>query len=226
MNNVEILEKNLKYRFNSLELLRNSITHRSASQTNNERLEFLGDSILNFVITSEIYKRHTNLKEGELSRLRASMVRKETLCAIANKIDLGDFLYLGSGEKKSGGFRCESILADALEAIIGAIYLDSYYNMDTTQNVIVNLYRNRLNAVPDLKSLKDSKTILQEYLQSQKLDLPSYELLKTEGMAHEQDFIVGCFIESLRIKTSGRDKSRKKAEQKAAKEALIEIKNK
>jgi ribonuclease III len=224
MDRIERLEKNLKYRFNNLELLRNSVTHRSASNSNNERLEFLGDSILNFVITNDIYQRHNKLKEGELSRLRASLVRKETLCAIAATIDLGDFLFLGKGEKKSGGFRCESILADALEAVIGAIYVDSDNDMQKTANVIVHLYRNKLESPLNLDSLKDSKTRLQEYLQAQKMELPAYELIKIEGKAHEQTFVVVCNIKALQISTEGRQKSRKKAEQEAATAAFVIIK--
>ena len=200
----------LDYRFKNSDLLEQALTHRSYSQiNNNERLEFLGDSVLSLVISENIYQRESGADEGELSRLRSSLVKEEALARVARDIGLGDFIYLGGGELKSGGFRRSSILSDALEAIIGAIYLDSGFA--PAKNTILHLYQDYLLNLPDIDSLKDSKTQLQEYLQSKQLDLPDYVVIQTTGKSHDQIFTVSCNIESLKMHFNGTGSSRKKA---------------
>ena len=185
---------------------------------NNERLEFLGDSILSFVITSELYQRFQEASEGELSRYRASLVKGETLAAIARNFNLGDHIHLGPGELKSGGFRRDSILANALEAIIGAIYLDG--GLEMAAKFILSIFEERLDAISTAASFKDPKTQLQEFLQSRKLPLPEYTVLTIEGHAHDQSFKVACRVAELDDATKGEGSSRRKAEQAAAKKAL------
>jgi len=223
MNNMLVsrLIKALEYSFKDQQLLKDALTHRSASSNNNERLEFLGDSILNFVIAAELFKRYPNSSEGDLSRLRASLVKKEGLVLIASDLSLGDYLTLGSGEMKSGGFRRDSIQADAVEAIFGAVYLDSGF--EPCQQLILRLYQNQLNNAPDPATLKDPKTRLQELLQGRKLPLPKYELLDVSGKSHQQTFYISCLIDELSIATKGKDSSRRKAEQKAALKAIDEL---
>lgn len=212
----------LDYRFKNSDLLEQALTHRSYSQiNNNERLEFLGDSVLSLVISENIYQRESGADEGELSRLRSSLVKEEALARVARDIGLGDFIYLGGGELKSGGFRRSSILSDALEAIIGAIYLDSGFA--PAKNTILHLYQDYLLNLPDIDSLKDSKTQLQEYLQSKQLDLPDYVVIQTTGKSHDQIFTVSCNIESLKMHFNGTGSSRKKAEQNSAKKTLDHI---
>lgn len=212
----------LDYRFKNSDLLEQALTHRSYSQiNNNERLEFLGDSVLSLVISENIYQRESGADEGELSRLRSSLVKEEALARVARDIGLGDFIYLGGGELKSGGFRRSSILSDALEAIIGAIYLDSGFA--PAKNTILHLYQDYLLNLPDIDSLKDSKTQLQEYLQSKQLDLPDYVVIQTTGKSHDQIFTVSCNIESLKMHFNGTGSSRKKAEQNSAKKTLDQI---
>ena len=212
----------LDYRFKNSDLLEQALTHRSYSQiNNNERLEFLGDSVLSLVISENIYQRESGADEGELSRLRSSLVKEEALARVARDIGLGDFIYLGGGELKSGGFRRSSILSDALEAIIGAIYLDSGFA--PAKNTILHLYQDYLLNLPDIDSLKDSKTQLQEYLQSKQLDLPDYTVIQTTGKSHDQIFTVSCNIESLKMHFNGTGSSRKKAEQNSAKKTLDQI---
>ena len=185
---------------------------------NNERLEFLGDSILNFVVAAEIYHLKPDYQEGQLTRLRANLVRGETLAEIARELDLGELLNLGSGELKSGGFKRASILADAVEAIIGAIYIDGGF--EAAKTTVHHLYAGRFDNLPDSDPVKDSKTSLQEYLQGRGLGLPDYRLLETLGEAHARTFTVGCEIESLGINVTSQGSSRRKAEQAAAAEAL------
>lgn len=215
---VSRLEKALDYIFNNQDLFKEALTHRSASPVNNERLEFLGDSILNFVIAAELYDRYPDSPEGDLSRLRASLVKKEGLVKIANDLSLGDYLSLGSGEMKSGGHRRDSIQADAVEAIFGAVYLDSGF--DACQKIILSLYQHQLDHAPDPATLKDPKTRLQELLQGRKLALPSYEVLDVSGKSHQQTFLVSCSIDELSVVTEGKASSRRKAEQKAALKAI------
>lgn len=211
----------LDYRFNDEGLLSQALTHRSVGSRNNERLEFLGDSILSFVISSELYNRFSDSDEGTLSRLRASLVKGETLASMARELSLGDYLNLGSGELKSGGFRRASILADTLEAIFGAIFLDS--DIATVQAVILRLYQGRLQKVDPSKALKDPKTRLQEYLQSRSLPLPEYEVTDIKGKSHDQTFTVSCTVQGLARAVVSTGSSRRKAEQAAAQEVLSKL---
>ncbi len=217
--NLDNFQSILNYRFKQLELLEQALTHCSYSQNNNnERLEFLGDSVLNLVISENIYRREPGADEGELSRFRSSLVKEEALARVARDMGLGDYIYLGGGELKSGGFRRSSILSDTLEAIIGAIYLDSGF--DSAQKTILHLYRHYLHSLPDTDSLIDAKTQLQEYLQSKQLDLPDYTVIKTTGKSHDQIFTVSCNLASLHLQFNGTGSSRKKAEQISARKAL------
>ena len=212
------LEKVINYSFNDKELLQNALTHRSVSSDNNERLEFLGDSILNFVIAAELYQRYPEASEGDLSRLRASLVNKDSLADLAVDINLGDSLYLGSGELKSGGFRRKSILADTLEAIFGATLLDSGF--EAAKELILGIYQSFLDNAQDPEALKDPKTQLQELLQSRKHELPVYELAQVDGKPHAQTFKVKCVVNGLKDGSVGKGTSRRKAEQDAAEQAL------
>ena len=206
----------LGYTFRDSPLLEEALTHRSAIGRNNERLEFLGDAILNAVIAAELFRTYPQASEGELSRLRANLVKQGTLAGLARGLALGDYLHLGSGELKSGGFRRDSILADALEAIFGAVYLDS--NWETCQGLILHLYQDCLAGLRTADELKDPKTRLQEYLQARQRALPVYHILEVTGAAHAQYFKVECSIDQLR--TVAVDTSRRKAEQEAARRAL------
>ncbi len=211
----------LDYRFGQPELLEEALTHRSVSDRNNERLEFLGDSILNFVIASELFLRRPTDSEGALSRLRASLVNKESLADIARQLQLGQWLKLGSGELKSGGRRRDSILSDAVESILGAVYLDGGY--DECRALILRLYRDRLANLPEASELKDPKTRLQEFLQSSKRGLPSYSVVEVTGKAHNQCFSVECHLQDLGEMTTGTAGSRRRAEQVAAKAMLEKL---
>ncbi len=210
------------YRFKQTELLEQALSHRSYSRTsNNERLEFLGDSVLSLVISQYIYQQLVDADEGELSRVRASLVKEDTLANIARKNNLGEYIYLGSGELKSGGFRRPSILSDVLEALIGAMYLDS--NFEETRDAVLYLFRDYLETLPDGQSLKDPKTLLQEFLQGKQCDLPDYEVIQTVGKAHDQVFTVKCRVSAYAVETSGKGSNRKKAEQVAAARAFEQI---
>jgi len=199
-------------------LLQLALTHRSHSAVHNERLEFLGDSILNCVVASLLYGRYTKIDEGDLSRVRANLVKQQTLYEIAQKLELSQYLRLGEGELKSGGFRRPSILADTLEALFGAIFLDAGF--DTACNVIRALYIPILDTV-DPKTLgKDAKTLLQEFLQGKKIALPQYNVVATHGAAHNQEFEVECLVPKLDIQVFGTGGSRRAGEQAAAKLAL------
>ena len=206
----------LGHTFNNPGLLLEGLTHRSAAATNNERLEFLGDAILNFVIAAELFRVYPQATEGELSRLRASLVKQDALASLARTLALGDYLQLGLGELKSGGLRRDSILADALEAVFGAVYLDS--DLETCRSLILRLYRDLLASLPAADTLKDPKTRLQEYLQARQRALPVYHILEVTGAAHAQSFTVECSIDNLR--TVAVASSRRKAEQEAARRAL------
>ena len=219
---MEKLQKNLSYQFSDIELLNKALTHRSVSKQNNERLEFLGDSVLGSIISEELYSRHSNIDEGQLSRLRSHLVRGNTLANLAKKLNISENLRLGQGELKSGGFRRESILADTFEAILGAIFLDSDYL--TVKKVVLNLFSDLLNEVKSEESLKDFKTQLQEMLQKKGYDLPKYELLQTKGKDHNAVFYVICHVEELKIKVEKNAKSIKRAEQACAQSILEEIK--
>lgn len=224
MKSLQQLQAIIHYQFNKEELLKSAITHRSFSKNNNnETLEFLGDSVLGLVISEHLYLRLDDATEGELSRIRASLVKEDALATVARDINLGDFLQLGSGELKSGGYRRASILSDAMEAIFGAIYLDAGF--EQCQKTILFLYEDYLVTLPSPGDLKDPKTALQEYLQSHKFDLPDYEVIKTEGKSHDQTFTVECRIEKMNIISLGKGASRKKAEQMAASKALRQAKH-
>ncbi|WP_396588997.1 ribonuclease III [Bermanella sp. R86510] len=219
MNNPLLkLSQRIGYDFKDIEFLQLALTHRSKGGTNNERLEFLGDSIVNFVVAEALFEKFPQAKEGKLSRLRAGLVRGTTLAELARDFDLGDFLLLGSGELKSGGFNRESILADAVEAIIGAIYLDS--GLDVVRARILEWYGDRLDGLQLDDVVKDAKTRLQEYLQKNQSRLPKYEVMEISGQAHDQNFKVSCWVETLPEVTVGKGGSRRIAEQNAAQKAL------
>ncbi len=207
------------YNFRQPELLELALTHRSVSrQNNNERLEFLGDSILNLVISNHIYRLFGDADEGDLSRIRASLVKQSTLASVAREIDLGEYIHLGGGELKSGGYRRASILSDALEALIGAIYLDSDFT--ETEAVVLRLFAPALENIGKGADLKDPKTRLQEYLQARQLPLPHYRVEKVSGKSHSQVFTVSCTIREPALEGGGSGSSRKKAEQQAAQQLL------
>lgn len=214
----------LEYTFKNEVLLNEALTHRSAAAVNNERLEFLGDGILNFIIAARLFEQYPDLDEGDLSRLRASLVNKDSLADIAKILELGQYIKLGSGELKSGGRRRDSILADAVEAILGAVYIDSGF--DNCRDLILRLYKEKLQNIPDVQALKDPKTRLQELLQSRRYPLPAYTVLEVTGKAHNQVFEVECRIEGLDCITTAQGKSRRKAEQAAAKLAIEEVRKK
>lgn len=217
---LEKLSKQLAYKFVNISHLELALTHRSASSRHNERSEFLGDSVLNFVVAEALFFEFPQAKEGELSRYRATLVRKETLAEIAREIGLGDYIVLGSGELKSGGFRRDSILADCLEAVLAAVLLDGGF--ESAKSVILKLFKDRIPDVSGLQ-LKDPKSQLQEFLQSRKLELPIYSVVDMKGEAHAQVFTIECAVKDLNIKVSSTGKSRRKAEQAAAKKILSQI---
>jgi len=216
---MEKLQKNIGYKFNNINLLKQALTHRSVSKQNNERLEFLGDSVLGSIISQELYQRFPLIDEGQLSRVRSHLVRGQTLAKLATTIQLSEQLILGQGELKSGGFRRESIQADAFEAILGAIFLDSDYL--TVNRVTLKLYEELLDQTNPAASLKDFKTQLQENLQKRGSDLPQYDLIKTNGKDHDAIFIVRCSLNNENIQVEKSAKSIKRAEQACA-ETLLE----
>jgi len=218
LNRLNALERKIGYTFKDQAFLDLALTHRSYKGPNNERLEYLGDAILSFVVAEYLYQRFPKAKEGQLSRLRSLLVKGVTLAEIGKEFKLGDYLNLGGGELKSGGFRRESIIADAVEAIMGAVYLDSGH--DSCRAVILSWYEDRFANLSLDDTEKDPKTRLQEYLQSLKKSLPKYDVTKVSGEAHDQTFFVECCIDGLDIKTKHEGPSRRIAEQKAAKEAL------
>jgi ribonuclease-3 len=212
------LQEGLGYRFREPRLLQQALTHRSYGTPHNERLEFLGDGVLNCIIAAELYTRFAGLKEGELSRLRASLVREQRLHELARQLSLGEALRLGEGELKSGGFRRPSILADALEALIGAVFLDGGF--DAAREVVSRLYQPVLETLDAKGAEKDAKTRLQEWLQSRKHSLPQYKVIATHGAAHDQRFEVECLVSELAVRTVGTGASRRLAEQEAARAAF------
>ncbi len=211
------LSRIIHYTFHDSLLMITALTHRSFSAEHNERLEFLGDSILNFIIAEELYKRFPLINEGDLSRLRALLVKESSLSAIATSIGLGDFIRLGEGELKSAGWRRPSILADTFESIIGAIYLDG--GIEPTYQFVLRFFEKQLDEIDPKLIQKDSKTLLQELLQGKKNDLPIYTVVSIEGEAHSQTFTIECTIQKLNIKTQGEGNSRRIAEQDAASKA-------
>lgn len=212
------LQDLLGYRFKRRELLGIALTHRSFSKANNERLEFLGDSVLSFVIAHLLFERFPEADEGQLSRLRAHLVKGAALAELARQYHLGEYLHLGPGERKSGGFRRDSILAGALEAVIGAVYLDGGFGV--TRKFVDTVYRELLGPLTLAQGFKDPKTRLQEYLQGRGMNLPDYRLLSTAGDAHNQWFEVECTITDAKILTRGEGGNRRTAEQEAARNAL------
>jgi ribonuclease-3 len=215
------LQQALGYTFIRSDLLEQALTHRSYASVNNERLEFLGDSVLNCTVARALYDTFPDLPEGSLSRLRANLVRQETLADIAVMLKLGEVLRLGEGELKSGGFRRPSILADALESLFGAIFLDAGFN--EAQRVVRGLFDPLIAKIDPTASGKDAKTQLQEILQSRRLPLPEYRLIDTQGEAHDQSFIVECVLVRPLLSTRGEGKSRRAAEQEAARQACATL---
>jgi ribonuclease-3 len=212
------LEQRLGYQFANRELLAQALTHRSHGAVHNERLEFLGDAVLNCSIAQMLYQKFARLNEGDLSRLRANLVKQASLAEVAERLELSQFLRLGEGERKSGGFRRPSILADTLEAAVGAVFVDRGF--EAAREVITRLFEPVLKTV-DPKTLgKDSKTLLQEFLQGKRLPLPQYTVVETRGAAHNQEFEVECVLSKLDVSVRGSGRSRRAAEQSAAKLAL------
>ena len=216
------LERKIGHTFVDEDLLKRAITHRSAGSRHNERLEFLGDSILSLVIAEALYHRFPDVSEGDMSRMRATLVREKTLAELAREFDLGEYLILGPGELKSGDFRRESILADTVEALIGAIFLD--VGIEQIRTLLLQWYASRLDEIRPGADQKDPKTRLQELLQGKRKPLPSYAVVKVKGEAHNQEFTVQCEIEGVDVTVVGVGSSRRKAEQAAAEKALEQLK--
>jgi len=222
LNKAEIwLKDSLDYQFNDARLLELSLTHRSAPGDNNERLEFLGDAVLDFVISEVVFRSHPLAPEGDLSRLRASLVSDASLAQLAADLGIGDHIILGSGERKTGGHRRESILADAIEAIFGAVYLDAGFA--ASKKVIETAFGERLQVFPDVESLRDPKTRLQEWLQARQMGLPDYELVKVSGEAHRQMFEIKCSVNGAEVATTGAGTTRRNAEQQSAESMLTQL---
>ncbi|TCO77730.1 ribonuclease III [Chromatocurvus halotolerans] len=212
------LERAIGYVFSQRALLSQALSHRSVGRHNNERLEFLGDSILNHLVAEHLYGAFPRAREGSLSRMRAEIVKGETLAAVARELNLGDYLALGPGELKSGGHRRDSILADALEALTGAILIDG--GLEACRRFVMQVLGDRLGALQDVELDKDPKTRLQEYLQSRGLPLPEYQLLDVSGSDHDQEFRVTCRLAKPKSAAEGTGRSIRRAEQAAAKTAL------
>ena len=215
------LEQTLHYRFENAELFQQALTHRSATNQNNERLEFLGDAVLDFVASEVVYQTRPEATEGDLSKLRASLVKDESLAKLALELGLGEHLILGSGEKKTGGHRRESILADALEAIFGAVFLDSGF--DAAREVIARVYEQRYVDLPDVEDLRDPKTRLQEWLQGRGMALPNYQLVDESGEDHKKRFTIRCSVVEKSLVSEGESTTRRKAEQKAARKMIEQL---
>ncbi|MBL4630896.1 MAG: ribonuclease III [Paraglaciecola sp.] len=217
------LYKTIGYTFINEANIVEALTHRSASKQHNERLEFLGDAILGMVIANVLYQRFPTQPEGQLTRMRSSLVKGDTLAEVAREFSLGDLLLLGPGELKSGGFRRDSILADAVEAIIGAIYLES--GIDKCEALVLDWFAPRIKALDPEAVSKDDKTRLQEYLQANKHPLPLYEVIEIKGKSHDQTFYVECKVVGIEKAVMGKGNSRRRAEQKAAKQAFEKLTN-
>lgn len=221
MSNPDRLQRALSYEFSDPALLNLALTHRSMGGKNNERLEFLGDSIVNHVVAEALYLKFPEADEGAMSRMRAALVKGDTLAEIATELNLGEYLLLGPGERKSGGRRRGSILADAFEAVAGAILLDS--SVERCRSCVLLLFKSRLDALVDTSGEKDAKTLLQEYLQGNHKPLPTYALVKVDGGDHNPQFLVSCTLAKPELSFQGAGSSRRRAEQKAAKMALSEV---
>lgn len=217
-NKAAALSKVLALALTNRDLLEMALTHRSAGKVNNERLEYLGDAVLNMIIAAELYERFPEASEGQMSRSRASLVNGVTLAALAKEIALGDYLILGAGELKTGGFARDSILAGAMEAVFGAVYLDSGF--ERCRTLVLQLYKTRLAGVSLAEDAKDPKTRLQEWLQAKKQALPEYHLLGSREEQGQQMFYVECRLEEPSLVTKGQGASRRQAEQTAAAQAL------
>lgn len=217
----DALCKKTGYSFSQPELLCQALTHRSHGHPHNERLEFLGDSVLNCAVAGLVFRHFSALPEGDLSRLRANLVNQQALFNLAQTLDLGKQIKLGEGELKSGGCSRPSILADTLEAVLGAVYLDGGFAK--AEEVVITLFTPLLHQFDPQNLSKDPKTLLQEYLQSRKLMLPQYSVIITSGEAHQQQFHVECVVPKLNIRTVGEGSSRRSAEQEAAKRAYEQL---
>lgn len=215
------LNERLGYRPHDLALFRAALTHRSAAGPNNERLEFLGDAVLNLIVAHQLYVAFPHAEEGDLSRLRARLVSREPLAEVAFNLGVGETLQLGGGELRSGGFRRQSILADALEALCGAVFLDG--GLSAIEPIVMRLFAPRIAVLPAPEALKDAKTRLQEHLQSRSLALPLYRVLAIEGEDHEQRFQVSCEVPDLSLTAEGGGSSRRRAEQQAAERMLEQL---
>lgn len=226
VNKTEIaqLQRKIGHDFKDESLLKLALTHRSAGKKHNERIEFLGDSILSFIIAEELYSRYPGASEGDMSRLRATLVRGKTLAEMGREFGVGNCIFLGPGEMKSGGARRDSILEDVMESIIGAIYLDT--DMDTVKALVLHWYQSRLEKFKPGQSQKDPKTQLQEFLQGRKKALPVYTVVEITGEAHDQKFYVECVVQGIKMPFNGEGFSRRAAEQQAAQEALDTLKKK
>jgi ribonuclease-3 len=218
---LEPLSRALRYDFTDTSLLERALTHKSRGSGNYERLEFLGDSLLGYVIADHLYRRFEGTSEGKLSRMRAAIVRGETLAEVARTLDLGKYLYLGEGEMKSGGFNRDSILADSLEAIIGAVYLDG--GAEEAAEFILHHFGDVLKDLSPGANYKDAKSRLQEAIQARGLALPQYRIVETAGNAHEQTFLVECIVEEIGQSQRATGSSRREAEQAAASAFLDEL---
>ena len=219
MNHLDRLERKIGYQFSDLKNLKLALTHRSASTQHNERLEFLGDSILNYVIADALYHQFPRCNEGELSRMRATLVREPTLAMIARNFELGDYMSLGSGELKSGGFRRESILADSFEAILGAVYIDS--NLDEARVFALSHIKQYIDHIEENEDILDFKSILQEYVQKEFRTVPTYKLIAERGPDHMKEFEIQVIVGNYKEKAVARNK--KKAEQLSAKALCIKL---
>jgi ribonuclease-3 len=217
------LSQKLDYQFRDESLLRQALSHRSVGAVNYERLEFLGDSILNFVVAEQLFHKFPDEDEGSLSRMRASIVRGETLAQIGKELCISDHLIMGPGELRSGGFRRASILADAVEALIGAVYLDAGH--EEAKQLVLRLMQDKIGQISPKVNLKDAKTCLQELLQARQLDLPEYSVSQVSGEQHAQTFTVECYVSGINRSATGTGKSRKKAEQQAAAKMLEILEN-
>ncbi len=221
MTSVARLERRLGFQFHDRELLKQALTHRSAGQHNNERLEFVGDAVLGMIVADQLYQRFAQANEGQMSRLRASLVKREALAEVAHGLSLGDYLILGEGEQRSGGHQRDSILADALEAIIGAVYRDQGF--EAARALVLRLWRKQLDGLTLDQEQKDPKTRLQEWLQARGHALPVYEITRVEGKQHQQVFHVACRVAALGRTLVAQGGSRRKAEQAAAAALLDEL---
>ncbi len=217
----DLIEK-INYEFQEPAFLKMALTHRSKGGDHNERLEFLGDAVVNFVIAEILYQQFPRATEGELSRWRASLVNRDALAGLARDFDLGRYLFLGPGEVRSGGNERSSILSCAMEALIGAVYLDGGY--DAASNKIREWYEPLLQSLSSASSHKDPKTLLQEYLQSRRMALPVYKVHEISGEAHQQIFTVSCEVEGIEGMTLGKGTSRRRGEQDAAHAMLLRLK--